>query len=91
MFSLRNILKKFKKDKNEEQEITQQDGYEILEVTQLSVFKNIQIYLKDFFKVRNHIIVTIVCGCVFVMAVAGTVITVTSLITVIKRKMLLQL
>lgn len=78
MFSLRNILKKFKKDKNEEQEITQQDGYEILEVTQLSVFKTIQIYLKDFFKVRNHIIVTIVCGCVFVMAVAGTVITVTS-------------
>jgi hypothetical protein len=45
MFSLRNILKKFKKDKNEEQEITQQDGYEILEVTQLSVFKNIQIGL----------------------------------------------
>lgn len=74
MFSLKKL---FKKDTISEQEVVSQDSeYEILEITELSFIQTAKIWLQNFFRVKKHVIITAVSGGAVVVAVAGIVITV---------------
>ena len=84
MFSLKKL---FKKDTISEQEAASQDSeYEVLEVTQLSFIQTAKICLRDFFRVKKHVIITAVCGGAVVVAVAGIVITVSVVSRIGKQK-----
>lgn len=84
MFSLKKL---FKKDTISEQEVVSQDSeYEVLEVTQLSFIETAKIWLRDFFRVKKHIIITAVSGGAAVLAVAGIVITVSVVSRIGKQK-----
>ena len=84
MFSLKNLLKKNKM--SEPQTILEDSTYEILEVTKLSFLQSAKIWLRDFFKVKKHIIITAVSGGAFVAAVIGIVITVSVVNHIGKQK-----
>ena len=71
MFSLKNILKK---DKKEEQQIDP-EGYEVLDVKELSKIAIFRLKLIDFFKVKEHVMTVSVCAGSAVMVIASTVIT----------------
>lgn len=71
MFSLKNILKK---DKKEEKQIDS-EGYEILDVKELSKIDIFRLKLIDFFKVKEHVMTVSVCAGSAVMVIASTVIT----------------
>lgn len=84
MFSLKKL---FKKDTISEQEVVSQDSeYEILEITELSFIQTAKIWLQDFFRVKKHVIITAVCGGAVVVAVAGIVITVSVVSRIGKQK-----
>ena len=84
MFSLKKL---FKKDTISEQEVVSQDSeYEILEITELSFIQTAKIWLQDFFRVKKHVIITAVCGGAVVLAVAGIVITVSVASRIGKQK-----
>lgn len=84
MFSLKKLLKK---DTISEQEAASQDSeYEVLEVTQLSFIQTAKIWLRDFFRVKKHVIITAVSGGAVVVAVAGIVITVSVVSSIGKQK-----
>ena len=84
MFSLKKL---FKKDTISEQEVVSQDSeYEILEITELSFIQTAKIWLQDFFRVKKHVIITAVCGGAVVVAVAGIVITVSVVSSIGKQK-----
>ena len=84
MFSLKKLLKK---DTISEQQAASQDSeYEVLEVTQLSFIETAKIWLRDFFRVKKHIIITAVSGGAAVLAVAGIVITVSVVSRIGKQK-----
>ena len=84
MFSLKKLLKK---DTISEQQAASQDSeYEVLEVTQLSFIETAKIWLRDFFRVKKHIIITAVSGGAVVVAVAGIVITVSVASRIGKQK-----
>lgn len=84
MFSLKKLLKK---DKTSEQEVASQDSeYEILEITELSFIQTVKIWLRDFFRVKKHVIITAAGGGAAVVAVAATVITVAVVSRIGKQK-----
>ena len=84
MFSLKKLLKK---DTISEQEAASQDSeYEVLEVTQLSFIQTAKIWLRDFFRVKKHVIITAVSGGAVVVAVAGIVVTVSVVSRIGKQK-----
>lgn len=84
MFSLKKLLKK---DTTSEQEAVSQDSeYEILEVTELSFIQTAKIWVKKFFKVKKHVIITAVSGGAAIAAVAGIVITVSVVSHIGKQK-----
>lgn len=84
MFSLKKL---FKKDTISEQEVVSQDSeYEILEITELSFIQTAKIWLQNFFRVKKHVIITAVCGGAVVVAVAGIVITVSVVSRIGKQK-----
>lgn len=84
MFSLKKLLKK---DTISEQEVVSQDSeYEMLEITELSFIQTAKIWLQDFFRVKKHVIITAVCGGAVVVAVAGIVITVSFVSRIGKQK-----
>ena len=84
MFSLKKLLKK---DTISEQEAASQDSeYEVLEVTQLSFIQTAKIWLRDFFRVKKHVIITAVSGGAVVVAVAGIFITVSVVSRIGKQK-----
>lgn len=84
MFSLKKL---FKKDTISEQEVVSQDSeYEILEITELSFIQTAKIWLQDFFRVKKHVIITAVSGGAVVVAVAGIVITVSVVSRIGKQK-----
>lgn len=84
MFSLKKL---FKKDTISEQEVVSQDSeYEILEITELSFIQTAKIWLQNFFRVKKHVIITAVSGGAVVVAVAGIVITVSVVSRIGKQK-----
>lgn len=84
MFSLKKLLKK---DTISEQEAASQDSeYEVLEVTELSFIQTAKMWLRDFFRVKKHVIITAVSGGAVVVAVAGIVITVSVVSRIGKQK-----
>jgi GH25 family lysozyme M1 (1,4-beta-N-acetylmuramidase) len=84
MFSLKKL---FKKDTISEQEVVSQDSeYEILEITELSFIQTAKIWLQNFFRVKKHVIITAVSGGAVVVAVAGIVITVSVVSRIWKQK-----
>lgn len=84
MFSLKKL---FKKDTISEQDVVSHDSeYEILEITELSFIQTAKIWLQDFFRVKKHVIITAVSGGAVVVAVAGIVITVSVVSRIGKQK-----
>ena len=84
MFSLKKL---FKKDTISEQEVVSQDSeYEILEITELSFIQTAKIWLQNFFRVKKHVIITAVSVGAVVVAVAGIVITVSVVSRIGKQK-----
>ena len=84
MFSLKKLLKK---DTISEQEAASQDSeYEVLEVTELSFIQTAKMWLRDFFRVKKHVIITAVSSGAVVVAVAGIVITVSVVSRIGKQK-----
>lgn len=84
MFSLKKL---FKKDTISEQEVVSQDSeYEILEITELSFIQTAKIWLQNFFRVKKHVIITAVSGGAVVVAVVGIVITVSVVSRIGKQK-----
>lgn len=84
MFSLKKL---FKKDTISEQEVVSQDSeYEILEITELFFIQTAKIWLQNFFRVKKHVIITAVSGGAVVVAVAGIVITVSVVSRIGKQK-----
>ena len=84
MFSLKKL---FKKDTISEQEVVSQNSeYEILEITELSFIQTAKIWLQNFFRVKKHVIITAVSGGAVVVAVAGIVITVSVVSRIGKQK-----
>lgn len=71
MFSIKNIIKK---DKKEEQQIDS-EGYEILYVKELSKISIFRLKLIEFFKVKDHAMTVAVCLGSAVMVIVSIVIT----------------